>query len=119
LQVAEQQLGQAEVADARHALHQVGAAVAGEEDVRRLQVAVDDASAVGVGHGAGQRLDESGGVGRRLRDALELLRQGAAVSEFKHQGGAALVLETLKRSSAAGQGNVYFPALLRLVAGEV
>lgn len=33
--------------------------------------------------------------------------------------GARLALETLQRSSAAGQGGVYFPALLRLVAGEL
>lgn len=33
--------------------------------------------------------------------------------------GARLALETLQRSSAAGQGGLYFPALLRLVAGEI
>jgi len=33
--------------------------------------------------------------------------------------GALLALETLQRSSEAGQGGLYFPALLRVVAGEV
>jgi 3-hydroxyisobutyrate dehydrogenase-like beta-hydroxyacid dehydrogenase len=33
--------------------------------------------------------------------------------------GARLAREMLERSSAAGQGGVYFPALIRLVAGEV
>jgi len=33
--------------------------------------------------------------------------------------GARLALETLQRSSEAGQGGLYFPALLRLVAGEI
>ena len=32
--------------------------------------------------------------------------------------GARLVRDTLQRSSAAGQGGVYFPALLRLIAGD-
>jgi len=32
--------------------------------------------------------------------------------------GAELARDTLQRSSAAGQGGVYFPALLRLIAGE-
>jgi len=33
--------------------------------------------------------------------------------------GAKLARETLERSSAAGQGGLYFPALLRLIAGEL
>jgi len=33
--------------------------------------------------------------------------------------GAKLARETLERSSAAGQGGLYFPALIRLVAGEI
>ena len=33
--------------------------------------------------------------------------------------GARLALETLQRSSAAGQGGVYFPALLRLISDEL
>jgi hypothetical protein len=46
--------------------------------------------------------------------ALELA-QAAGVDAC----GAKLALETLRRSSAAGQGGVYFPALLRLVAEEI
>ncbi len=32
--------------------------------------------------------------------------------------GARLARDTLQRSSAAGQGGVYFPALVRLIAGR-
>jgi 3-hydroxyisobutyrate dehydrogenase-like beta-hydroxyacid dehydrogenase len=32
--------------------------------------------------------------------------------------GARLALETLRRSSEAGLGRLYFPALLRVIAGE-
>ena len=40
-----------------------GSAVLGEQDVARLEVAVDDAALVGVMHGPGQRLDQARGLG--------------------------------------------------------
>ena len=66
-----QQLRHAEVAD-------LGPAVAGQQDVGRLQVAVDDALLVGVVDGAGQRLEPGGGLPRRQRPAGQALGQAAA-----------------------------------------
>ena len=51
-------LRHAEVAD-------LGPAVVGQQDVRRLQVAVDDAALVGVVDGAGQVIEPGSGLLRR------------------------------------------------------
>ena len=73
----------------------LGVPSSGEQHVGRLQVAVDDAALVGVVHGAGQRLDQGGGVARRLRRAVELLLQAAAVEIFQREIRLAVVLADL------------------------
>ena len=64
--------GQAEVGD-------VGAAVAVDQDVRRLEVAVDDPSPMGVVDGPGDRQDQAGRLAGRDRPVLEPAGQGRAV----------------------------------------
>src|SRR5437868_5476664 len=63
-------LGQPEVGDPR-------LAVLGQQDVRRLQVAVDDLVVVRELDRAGQLLDERGGLARRQRRAAELAVEAA------------------------------------------
>jgi hypothetical protein len=71
LGAAAEQLGDAEVAH-------LGLPVGAQQDVGRLEVAVDDALLVGVLHGAGDGLQPLGGLARRLRAAGQALRQAAA-----------------------------------------
>ena len=66
-----QDLGQAEVGD-------LGRAVGGEQDVARLQVAVDDPQPVRLGDAAGQRLDQRRRPPRRPGGAVEPPVQAAA-----------------------------------------
>ena len=52
-----------------------------------------------------------------IKDATYAL--GLAEASGVDARSAKQMLETLRRSSAAGQGNLYFPAVLRLIAGEI
>ena len=113
------QLGEAEVEDLHHP-------VAGDDQVRRLDVAMDDAAAVGLGEAKG---DLRGDIQRLLdaqRPALDLAAQGLAVVERHGEieaavrrvselqdgaeigmveagRGARLLLEPLARPRIAGQ----------------
>jgi len=64
--------GEAEVADLRRA-------VGGQENVRRLQVAVDDAALVGRVDGPGQRRDQGRGLARQSGGTGQSLPEGAAL----------------------------------------
>jgi hypothetical protein len=67
--------GEAKVGDA-------GFAFGGEEDVRRFEVAVEDALLVRVGDGAGGFFEESGGGGWGGEAGAEGIGEGAALDEF-------------------------------------
>src|SRR3954470_15943159 len=54
-----------------------------EQNVRRLQIPVDDAALVGVVHGTGERLYQLCRVGAGPRCAVEPGRQAAAVHELQ------------------------------------
>ena len=81
-------LHQPEVAD-------LGLAACGQEDVGRLQIAMDDAAAVGVFHAVGQRSHQPGRLARRLRRAVDLLGQAAAGDVFEREEGLAVVFADL------------------------
>jgi hypothetical protein len=66
-----------------------------QEDVRRLEVAVDDAAAVGVGDGAGEGLDQAGGFPRRLGFAAQPLGQAASRDVLQGEVGQAVDLAEL------------------------
>ena len=66
-----------------------------EQDVRRLQVTVDDAFAVRHVDGAGQGLDERGRLGRRPGLAIQSVRQTAALDPLQGQEGPAFVAADL------------------------
>ena len=66
-----------------------------QEDVRRLQVPVDDAFAVRHVDGTGQGLDERGRLARRPGLAIEPVRQAAALDPLQGQEGPALVAADL------------------------
>jgi hypothetical protein len=72
------QLGQPEVGD-------LGDTILRENDVRRLEVAMDDAALVGIMQRAGERLNEPRCLARRLRIAAELLLEAAAARVFQDQ----------------------------------
>jgi hypothetical protein len=82
-------LGQAEVGD-------LGDTVGVQQDVGRLQVAVDDPLLVRRVDGAGQGLHQPGGVPGRQRRALEALRQAAAVHILQGEVRAAPGLADLE-----------------------
>ena len=84
-----QPLDQPEVGDLRRP-------VAGQEDVRRLDVAVDDPTAVGHVHGPGQRLDDPRRVLDGLRFAGDPLRQAASLEELQREIRQAVVLADLE-----------------------
>src|SRR5437763_1334845 len=65
-------LGEAEVGD-------LGRALRREQDVGGLEIAVDDALVVGSLHGAGDLFEKGGSLLRRLRLAVDLPRQAAAL----------------------------------------
>ena len=72
------------------------AVVAGpEQDVGRLQVAVDDAALVGEEHGAGQRLDQLGRDARGQRSVAHPLFEAAPLDELEGEVGPAVVLAGL------------------------
>ena len=77
-------LGQAEV-------HQVRPAVVVEHDVRRLDVAVDDAVVVGVVQGLGDLGDQLGRVAERDRPVPQPVGQGLALDELLDQVARAVV----------------------------
>ncbi len=81
-------LGQTEVGD-------FGRAVLRQQDVGRLQVAVNDAFVVRCLHGAGQRLQQACGLPCRQRGAVELPVQAAAGTELQGEEGPAVVLADL------------------------
>ncbi len=114
-EVAGQVLGQPEVGDLRRAegagsgrplgVDRVGRpalARGGQQDVDRLQVAVDDAVLVGVVDGAGQGADQVGGRPRRLRRAVQLAVEAAAVHVLQREVGAAFRLADLVNLDDAG-----------------
>ncbi len=61
----------------------------GQQNVAGFEIAVDDAVLMGELHGPGQGLHQPGGLLRRLRRAVELTRQRAAVHEFQGEVGKA------------------------------
>src|SRR5207302_951218 len=79
-----QRLGEAEVGNLRGAVRL-------QQDVRRLQVAVDDALLVDVLHRPGQALDQRGRLAGRLRDGAELAVEAPARNELEREERLALV----------------------------
>ncbi len=63
-------------------IRDLGRAVGGEQDVGRLEVAVDDPALVGGLDGLGYRGHQGGGLAGRLRRARHHLGQAAALDEF-------------------------------------
>jgi len=59
-------------------------AALGEDDVRRLEVAVDDAACVGVGEGVGHLGGHARGLGRARRRGLRPLGQAGTGEQFGH-----------------------------------
>ena len=82
-------LGQAEVAD-------LGMSVAVQQDVAGLEIAVDDAVLVGVGHGLGHLPDQLAGLPRRQRTMLDPIRQAAPFDVAHREVVLALVLPDLE-----------------------
>ena len=80
VRVVPEAFGQAEVGD-------LGAAVGGQENVGRLEVAVDDALAVGGVDGAGDYADGRRGLSDVLRPAADPSSEAATVDEFKPEKG--------------------------------
>ena len=83
LAVRLQPLGQAEVGDLGHA-------VRGEQDVGRLEVAVDDPGLVGDVDGPGQGGQQLGGRPARLGVAAQPIVQAPAVEQLQHTNGGSL-----------------------------
>ena len=81
-------LGEAEVGD-------LGLAVERQEDVRRLEVAVDDPVIVGDAHGPGEGLDELRGLADRERAAAQLPLEAAAVDVLHDEVGEPVPLADL------------------------
>ena len=78
--VGVQELGQAEVAD-------LGDTVGGQEDVAGLEVAMDDPGLVGGVDGAGEGLDQRGGLARGHGLLGQPLGEAAAFGEFEREIG--------------------------------
>ena len=78
-------LGEAEVGDLQRTLR-------AQQDIGRLQVAMQHALLMGRGHGQGQRPGPLSRQGRRLRLAAEPISQVAAGAELQRKVGLALVL---------------------------
>ena len=83
--VCVEHLGQAEVGD-------LGPAVVGQQDVRGLEVAVDDAQAVRVVDRPGQGLHQLGRLAGRQRGAVATIVETAAVDVLELQVGPAVVI---------------------------
>ena len=77
-QVARLQLGQTEVGD-------LGRVVRGEQDVRRLQVPVDDAQPMSRLDGPGKLLDQAGRLVRQQRRTVEALSEAPAADVLERQ----------------------------------
>ena len=107
-----QPLDQAEVGD-------LGRTVAGQEDVRRLDVAVDDPPAMGHVHGPGQRLDDPRRVLDGLRFAGDPLGQAASLEELQREIRQAVVLADLEDLDDVGVVDGSDGAGLGLEAGQV
>ena len=88
---------QAEVGDVR-------VAVLVDEDVGRLQVAVEDATQVGVMYGLGQRGHEPGGPRRVVAVGVQPARQRAARDELHGEESLAVVLADLVDRHDARRG---------------
>jgi hypothetical protein len=88
-------LGQAEIRDPRRP----GAI---NQDVGRLEVAVDDALDVGEMNGPGEDLDQAGGVARRVELAAHLCSQRVAVDPLHRQVGPAAPLSHLVDANYVG-----------------
>ena len=78
-------LGQAEVGD-------LGRAVGREQNVGRLQIAMDDSLAVRLGDGPRQRFDQRGRPFGRPGRAVQLLRQASPLEVFELEVGPAVVV---------------------------
>ena len=83
--VGVEELGQAEVAD-------LGDPVGGQEDVAGLEVAMDDPGLVGGVHGAGEGLDQRGGLARGHGLLGQPLGKAAAFGEFEREIRSIVVL---------------------------
>ncbi len=83
--VCVEHLGQAEVGDLRPA-------VMGQQDVRGLEVAVDDAQAVRVVDRPGQGLHQLGRLAGRQRGAVAAIVETAAIDVLELQVGPAVVI---------------------------
>ena len=81
-------LGQAEVGD-------MGLAVAIDQDVVGLQVAMQDAALMGMVHGAGDRRHQPGRGAEVLPEAGQLILEAAAVDQLHAEEVLALVLADL------------------------
>ena len=80
-------------------------AVGGDEDVARLDVAVDEAGVVGGVEGGGDaRADVDRQLGAQPRLHVEQLAQALAVDELHHDGLAAAVLEDVVHGDDVGVG---------------
>src|SRR4051812_38504788 len=62
-----------------------------QQDVRRLQITVDDAMLMGVVDGPRQSFQQLGRLPRRQRRAVQLLSEAAAVHELQREEGQAIL----------------------------
>ena len=88
-------LGEAEVGD-------LGAAVLVQQDVAGLEVAVNDAALVGVGHRFGHRHDQLGGFPGRQRPSLDPVGEAAAFDVAHREVVLAVIFADLKDRYDAG-----------------
>ena len=79
------ELGQAEIAD-------LGDSLGGQEDIARLEVAMDDPGRVGGMDGAREGLGQRGGLARGHGLLGQPLGEAAALGEFQREIGAMVVL---------------------------
>ncbi len=82
-----QLLGQAEVGDLGDAILNRRLRSSSQQDIRRLEVAVDDSPLVGIVHGFGQNLDDRSGTPSRQWSAMEAVRQALAVDILQGDEG--------------------------------
>ena len=93
--VGVEDLGQAEVGD-------LGRSVGVEQDIGRLEVAVDDPLVVGLGDRAGQDLDQPGGLRGGPRRAVQLPVEAAARQVLQLEEGQAARLADMVDLDDAG-----------------
>src|SRR4029077_672287 len=71
-----------------------------QEDVGRLQIAVNDAALMRAVHGSGERCHELGSGARRLWPACEVVSEAAPVEELHRDIGETGVLANIANSDA-------------------